>query len=234
MNKAIRSQACRILAGAGVMSMTPYHVDPGLKIDITAHGLDVRGNLVVSCLANEVLYFEDMDVRIDAILKAPEYAVDVISASMHGIGEIEWMEFVGPFRMGHVHLDRVYMHQCARPTAFDVVDLVPQALDLPEVCIDTLGAREVVGEFTEQQLRGLIDAACSETLHRSSALISELNGRVSRWDATHVVDVSEFGITLFHTSRCGLISAFIAFEQPANTLDELRERLSRVVAISVS
>lgn len=231
---AARSQVARILAGAGDMSFVAYELDPGHRYEVVAHGLDDLGRLMISCRADEVLLLESVRVRIDVVTKSPEFEANIISSSMHALGILEWTEFVGHYRIGTIRLDHLVLHQFARPLPFLFEELVEEARMLPEVATDILGAREVVGMLGDTHLATLVAASVRNELPGGEAMVTELRCCPDHRERIYVVDICEFGITVLQTTKDKLITAFIAFDQPAFSLENLATQVAHLAAIAAT
>ncbi|MEJ5929139.1 hypothetical protein WG915_11040 [Corynebacterium sp. H128] len=223
--KVARSQACRIISGGGDMSLTAYQINAGEQLDVVAHGLDDQGRLTFVCRAEDALLYEDMAVRVDAVLKAPEFRADIISASLHGLGVVEWQEFHGQFRSGIIQVEQVFVHNFAQPIPFQFGEIVGDAMHLPEVVVDEFAAREAVGELSKQQCNTLIDAVVAETYPGGAVTMSGFGGCEHHADEVYVVDICEHGITLMQTANGRMATALVPFAKAAYTIEDLARRV---------
>jgi hypothetical protein len=198
-------------------------------------------------------------VRLDVVKEAPEWAVRITACAVHLLGTLEWVsaERVNGFlagarvdpnlvelatarggRLGIVRTDRVLVHDSAGvlPLSFgEVAGLHPAGgtewgfRSFPDANQEW-AARDLIGELSAEQLTALAMAAAAGwdagvTLSsRAEITCAHTEGHV------FCVDIDRTGLTLMSVElgRAGV--HFLAFDRPADTVDELTDRLDQLVA----
>ena len=145
-------------------------------------------------------------------------------------------------RIGVVHTDRVLVHDSAGVTPLAYSGLMRSGLDT----LDQLGggldrlasfpdrdqewaARDRVGELSEWQVAGLLDAAAhgweaaSTLSQRREPTCSHVDGQV------FCVDLDRTGLTLMTLRDGETTVTFFAFHRPVDAADELIDRLDQLV-----
>lgn len=200
-------------------------------------------------------------VRLDIVKEAPESAVRITACALHLLGTLEWVDeddiqdfiadadldpqvtdlatMVGG-RLGVVRSDRVLVHDSAgvSPLSFgEVAGLHPAAGPRPSGCRSfpdadqEWSARDLVGRLSAAQLTGLMTAAAEgwdagvKLSSRAEVTCSHTEGRV------FCVDIDRTGLTLMSVTLGRASVQFLAFDKPADALDELADRLGQLVAV---
>ncbi len=198
-------------------------------------------------------------VRLDIVKEAPESAVRITACAVHLLGTLEWLSaddiedyladaeldpritelatMVGG-RLGIVRSDRVLLHDSAgvSPLPFgEVAGLHPAGgaqwgcRSFPDV-EQEWDARDLVGRLSKSQLTGLLTAAAAgwdagvKLSSRAEVTCSHTEGRV------FCVDIDRTGLTLMAVTLGRASVQFLAFDEPADALDELADRLGQLVA----
>lgn len=197
-------------------------------------------------------------VRLDIVKEAPESAVRITACAVHLLGTLEWLpeEDVDGYlavadldpritelatmtagRLGIVRSDRVLLHDSAgvSPLSFgEVAGLHPAGgtrwgcRSFPDA-EQEWDARDLVGRLSASQLTGLLTAAAGwdagvKLSSRAEVTCSHTEGRV------FCVDIDRTGLTLMAVTLGRASVQFLAFDEPADALDELADRLGQLVA----
>lgn len=201
-------------------------------------------------------------VRLDIVKEAPESAVRITACAVHLLGTLEWLpaEDVHDYlagaeldpqlaglatmvggRLGIVRSDRVLVHDSAgvSPLSFgEVAGQHPAAGTRPPGCRSfpdaeqEWSARDLVGRLSVSQLDGLLAAATAgwdagvKLSSRAEVTCSHTEGQV------FCVDIDRTGLTLMAVTLGRATVHFLAFDEPADALDELADRLGQLVAVS--
>ncbi len=200
-------------------------------------------------------------VRLDIVKEAPESAVRITACAAHLLGTLEWLpaEDVQDYlagaglppqlaglatmvggRLGIVRSDRVLVHDSAgvSPLSFgEVAGLHPAGGSRPGCrsfpdAEQEWTARDLVGRLSTSQLGGLLAAATAgwdagvKLSSRAEITCSHTEGQV------FCVDIDRTGLTLMAVTLGRATVHFLAFDEPADALDELADRLGQLVAVS--
>ena len=248
------SLARRLLSGAGRASLVAYDLAPLKEAGALCHGLSADGDLVVACLADDEAPATTWDegplrVRLDVIKEAPEWAVRITACAVHLLGVLEWLpgELLPSYlaeagldpqlaelattvggRLGVVRTDRVLVHDSAGvlPLSFDEAI----GASFPDAEQEWV-ARDLVGRLSPGQLAGLVEAAASGwgagvTLStREEHACSHTEGQV------FCVDIDRTGLTLMSVDPGRASVHFVGFDDPADAIDELTDRLGQLVDV---
>lgn len=198
-------------------------------------------------------------VRLDVIKEAPEWAVRITACAVHLLGVLEWLpgELLDGYlaeagldpqlvelatavggRLGIVRTDRVLVHDSAGvlPLSFGEVsdgdpagDQAPSGFrSFPDAEQEWV-ARDLVGRLSSAQLAGLVMVAATGwdsgvTLStREESACSHTEGQV------FCVDIDRTGLTLMSVDLGRASVHFLAFDEPADTIDELTDRIEQLV-----
>ncbi|MFT4215742.1 MAG: hypothetical protein QM619_00940 [Micropruina sp.] len=253
------SLARRLLTGSGRASLVAYDLAPLVEAGALRHGMTASGDLVVAGLADDAVPATTWDegplrVRLDIVKEAPEWAVRITACAAHLLGTLEWLpaERVGDFvaeagldpqlvelataaggRLGVIRTVRVLVHDSAGvlPLSFDEVATGLQGWvcrSFPDAGHEW-AARDLVGSLSAAQLHGLVHAAATGwdagvTLSsRAEVTCSHTEGQV------FCVDIDRTGLTLMSVVLGRASVHFLAFEEPADAIDELADRLGQLV-----
>lgn len=201
-------------------------------------------------------------VRFDVLKEAPEWAVRITACAVHLLGTLEWFpeELVEDYlatsgldprmtelatavggRLGVIRADRVLVHDSAGvfPLSFgEVVGLHPAGglrqwgcRSFPD-STQEWAARDVVGELSAGELTRLVRAA-ADGWDAGTTLSSRAEVTCAHTEG-HVffVDVDRTGLTLMSVTLGRATVHFLAFDTPADAIDELTDRLGQLVAAS--
>lgn len=138
--------AARMLDGAGDMTLVPYLVHGQKPMRVVRHGLNNRGEVMVTCFSDEVSSSPVAEVRVDVTLQAPMFRYSVTAASLHALGQVQWVARGDGWVRGVVVLGRVYVHHYEEPLGFDVNEL-PMHFARVQADTDRIGAYDVVAGF---------------------------------------------------------------------------------------
>lgn len=198
-------------------------------------------------------------VRLDILKGAPEWAVRITACAVHLLGTLEWLpeELVDGYlatagldprlaelattvggRLGVIRTDRLLVHDSAGvlPLSFgEVAGRRPAGgprawgfRSFPDA-EQEWAARDLVGRLSADQLAGLVSAATSgwgagATLSsRAEVTCSHTEGQV------FCVDVDRTGLTLMSVVLGRASVHFLAFDEPADAIDELADRIGQLV-----
>ncbi|WP_116115339.1 hypothetical protein [Austwickia chelonae] len=250
-----RSAARRILSGAGAASFVAFRIDPERGHPVIAHGLTTRGDFVVALLDERSSDWGDepVKVRCDIRREAAEPRVRITSATVHMLGDIDWMteegrtsclkEGVLPetivtvaglpgLRIGTIRVDRVLVHDSsgATPLSFDeIVDGAPREEPFPQQG-DELAAHDVIAATTVPELHDVCEAV------RGGRLVGRLLAeRPSHQPCVHVrgevfcVDIDEGGVTLMRVGDEVTDVVYGAFRGPVRDLAGLRTEIDYLI-----
>ena len=196
-------------------------------------------------------------VRLDIVKGAPEWAVRITACAVHLLGTLEWLpgELVDGYlaavevdpqlaelattvggRLGVIRTDRLLVHDSAGvlPLSFgEVAGRHPAGgnwgfRSFPDAQQEW-AARDLVGRLAPTQLSGLVAAAATGwdagvTLSsRAEVTCSHTEGQV------FCVDIDRTGLTLMSVVLGRASVHFLAFDRPADAIDELADRLGQLV-----
>lgn len=195
-------------------------------------------------------------VRLDILKEAPESAVRITSCAVHLLGELEWLSAdevadyvegagLGPRlveiattvggRLGTVRTDRILVHDSAGVCPLSFGEVAGQhpaggvswgVRSFPDAEQEWT-ARDLVGRLSAERLAQITRAAANGhgvTLSsRAEVTCSHTEGQV------FCVDVDRTGLTLMSVELGRASVHFVPFGRPAHTLDELAERIGRLV-----
>ncbi|MFT4296346.1 MAG: hypothetical protein QM582_13130 [Micropruina sp.] len=197
-------------------------------------------------------------VRLDIVKEAPEWAVRITACAVHLLGELEWLpgELLPQYladagldqrvtelatatggRLGIIRTDRVLVHDSAGvlPLSFGEVAGVHPATGQPwsgrsfPDAEQEWEARDQVGRLSSEELAELVFAAAAgwgagATLSsRAEVTCAHTEGQV------YCVDVDRTGLTLMAVELGRATVHFLAFGKPADSIDELIDRLDQLV-----
>lgn len=216
--------AARMLDGAGDMTLVPYLVHGQKPMRVVRHGLNNRGEVMVTCFSDEVSSSPVAEVRVDVTLQAPMFRYSVTAASLHALGQVQWVARGDGWVRGVVVLGRVYVHHYEEPLGFDVNEL-PMHFARVQADMDRIGAYDVVAGFGDAVLGTLIDAACLGIIDGHVGGTQPFSGCSHMANQIFVADVCQLGITFIRTTNRTQSTVFIPFPGPAHTLDALRKRI---------
>ncbi|SES08492.1 hypothetical protein [Corynebacterium cystitidis] len=224
------SLAARMVAGMGDMSLVDYADGQNRQISVAAHGLNAYGQWLVSCDMSELGHVLPTEVRVDVTLQAPHFQMVVTAASLHAIGAIEWVSTSGPWITGVVDPSSVHLHYVAGTCAFDFDEVVRHVSRQPALSMDRLGQYDVAGALSEEDLAQLVQGV------RRGVVAGEVYPPMMHPVCEHlrnrsfVVDVCEVGITVLHMTNDARIAAYVTFDSPARSLENLSATLEGLVA----
>lgn len=254
------SLGCRILAGAGALTLAPFRVDPTAIIPALAHRVDERGRLLVMCPAADAEFVGDAEVRLDGTKKAPELFIDITVASLHGLGRVTWLDAAdvtpaatdtttatatAPFGpvpescvIGVVELDKVLLHGPCGVATLDPHTIAAAASTAHRPFADhEFDARDIVGRLTPGQLSALLSDVLVERVPGFPCSEFEIRERVAAaavqatpGSAPWIADVDPAGITLATMHHNRLTSVFVNFPEPVHTLDDLAGAVAALAA----
>lgn len=216
--------AARMLDGAGDMNLVPYLVSGQKPMRVVRHGLNNRGELMVTCFSDEVPSTPVAEVRVDVTLQAPMFRFSLITASLHALGQVQWFARGEGWFRGVVVLGRVYVHHYEEPQGFDVAEL-PMTYARVQTDTDRIGAYDVVAGFGDSVLGTLLDAACLGIIDGYVGDVQPFSGCSHLAHRIFVADVCQLGITFIRTTARSQSTVFIPFPGPVHTLEALRERI---------
>ena len=215
------SQSARMLTGAGIMAMVPYQIEPGPDLHVIAHGLDHLGRLVVACDYDAVAHLDDTAVRFTITMKAPEFSLDIISAHLHAVGDLQWKETAGALRYGLVDVKRVFLQGAGGTYSFDFDEALASALNLPDIDTDALHARDIVGQLSQAELQQLAGGVrAKEILGAAITSFAEEAGR-THCDDVLIADISEVGLVLMQVRSRIMQLALVRFPRRVKTFKDL-------------
>ncbi|MDU0479634.1 hypothetical protein QVA66_10320 [Staphylococcus chromogenes] len=219
--------ACRILAGAGSMTLTNYQDEHPRTAEVLAHGLNEEGELIVVC---EDAAWGMREVRVDVEKQAPEFHARIVAGTAHALGEIEWLEE----GVGKLQLGPLFVHSGDGSLPFSTPEMLNRAQHLSEVDVDELTARELFGDVLHEQAPALIDAIAAGEIPGSHVLDPATCACPEHLGQVYVVDICEVGVVLMQTLALGTRVAFVPLEAPARGFEQLLaqfEQLSIDVAV---
>lgn len=228
-----RNLAARMLAGAGDACLVLYRDLDVEPIQIIEHSADAQGILHITCLAKDVPNRDFCEVRVDVLLKAPDFRAEISTASTHMLGVCSWGAEEEGVITARIELKGVHVHQYARPYSMSVADALACVEQLTEVSLDRLEAAEVVSSFGERDLAMFADATSLDILPGRVGSVSPLGGCVHAgryfFDRAFLVDVCEVGLTLLRTSKRMQHAVFIPFAHPVRSFSQLSAQLAHMV-----
>lgn len=217
--------ATRVLAGGGDMVLVPYRQHTQHPLDVVTHGLDAVGNLVVSCLEDDIHDYTPLEVRADTILKSPQFHVDITAASTHALGTVQWFAVDGPWVRGVLDIETMHVHHVGYPTCFAVDPLRPLALGIGEVDADRVGAYDVVSSLGPAILGKLFDAVAQSSTAGVLCDTQPLNACAHTQHKLFIIDISSAGVTLLRTTDATRVTAHVALPRPARDFQDLANQL---------
>lgn len=237
-----RSVAARILAGSGSAALLAYQTNPVAGCDFVAHGLSDNAELVVVCCppADDPLAalprHQPIRVRLDVVKEAPIAEVSIVSATLHLLGILHWLddeeqvdwalsERVPPrlaalalqpnAMMGVISTERVLLHDATgvTPMPYDEV-ICWEGEDWPIFPLpdDEFDAHHIVANRPPEGLHALVDAVDQDVLPGwSVARKAEGVGCPHTWDRVFCVDVDRHGVLLMRVTAQGTQTCFLGF-----------------------
>lgn len=229
------SLAARMIAGQGDMSLLDYASGTPRHIRVAAHGLsaqglDAHGKLIVSCYREDVEHLAPTKVRVDVTLRAPHFQLVATTASVHALGEVEWISDNGPWITGVVDLSTVYVHYVAGTCAIPFDHVVTQVNRLPVLAMDRLAAYDEAAALTDAELDSVMDGVAR------GALVGEMLPPLDQPVCEHlrnrimVIDVCEVGVSLLRTTDTSRVAAYVMFPEPVRSVQDLSTALQALVA----
>ncbi|QYH18971.1 hypothetical protein JKI95_06500 [Corynebacterium aquatimens] len=222
--------AARALAGGGDMMLVAYRHPEQPVIDVATHGLDAAGNLVVTCLSEDVPGFAPLEVRMDVLFQAPQFHVTISAASVHALATVEWVDTDELWATGVVDVETVYVHHIGAPARLDADALRPLALGIGEVDEDRVGAHDAVLSLGGRCLNTLFDAAVLGLVPNIPGQHGPHNGCSHTRDQLFVVDVCATGVTLLRTTATQRETVHVALPRPALDFLDLADQLAGLAA----
>lgn len=238
------SLAHRMLAGAGRAALVAYGLEGQPTLDALAHGMTSSGDIVVATTvfsgSDDAVLLNPgtrMDVRMDITKLSPEPRVEILTASAHMLGQLEWLdseqasdvldyggvpEMVkavaqAPFGMlGIVRVTRVLLHDGVGATAIPFTHLVEQHHD---VALVGLGDVELVGLDVASSLDSVDLASLCDAVSNGWVEARVLSEKPSVGGCAHtknrefVVDVDVTGMTVMRNGAERTHVFFVPFER---------------------
>lgn len=254
------SLAHRMLAGAGRAALVAYGLEGQPTLDALAHGMTRSGDLMVATTvfsgsSDAVLLNPGtrMDVRMDITKLSPEPRVEILTASAHMLGELEWLdadraaevltcEFVpemvravaeSPFGMlGVVRVSRVLLHDGVGATAIPFAHLIERHGD---VALAGSGDVESIGLDVASSLDSVDLASLCDAISHGWVEARVLSEKPSAGGCSHtknrefVVDVDVTGLTVMRHGAERTHVFFVPFEQ--DSLVECGGLMARVESL---
>lgn len=232
--------ACRILTGAGALTLVPYRVDSLRSVEVLTHGVDEHGRLLVICSAADAAYMGATDVRVDGQKKALEFDVDITVASLHALARVWWLPLaagtevlgvtVGPhLKVGVLEADSVLLHGPNGVTKGSPDRLLaghrPHELTTRE-----LDARDEVSRLSERQLSTLLSSALVGMGPGILLTERDHHGCGHRRDKLWIVDVDHSGVVLLKLVDARLTTVLVTFPEPVHTIADLAGAVDALAA----
>lgn len=238
------SLAHRMLAGAGRAALVAYGLEGQPTLDAIAHGLSDRGDLLVATTA-----FSGTDqaglltpgsrtnVRMDITKLSPEPRVEILTASAHMLGELEWLDAErasdlltsgsapdlvrmvaeAPFGMlGVVRVSRVLLHDGVGATAIPFTGLLDRHVD---VALTELGDIESIGLDVASRLDSIDLASLCDAISNGWVEARVLSEKPASGGCSHtrnrefVVDVDVTGLTVMRNGAEKTHVYFVPFDR---------------------
>lgn len=250
MHRRAVSVARRYLSGAGRASLLAYRMDPQVEVDVMAHALLGDGRVVVALGPQGADIVGDVvDIRLDVEKFAPDAALLIRSGTLHGLGQLTWLDgrsedlpgLVGAVagmpgvRIGVLSLPRLLLHDSAGVTVLHADELLPGGEDCSSLRLDELAATEVVAAVGDS---GWLDIISSVLAGRQAG--AELGRIELRATCSHTLgsvrclDVDALGVTVMHIAATHATTVFVPFDAEAGTPDEVRAGLARMLESTVA
>lgn len=238
------SLAHRMLAGAGRAALVAYALEGQPTLDALAHGMTASGDLMVATTvfsgSDDAVLLNPgtrMDVRMDITKLSPEPRVEILTASAHMLGQLEWLdperatdvleyeevpEMVkavaqSPFGMlGIVRVSRVLLHDGVGATAIPFAHLVERHDD---VALAGLGDIETVGLDVASNLDSVDLASLCDAISNGWVEARVLSEKPSVGGCSHtknrefVVDVDVTGLTVMRNGAERTHVFFVPFDR---------------------
>lgn len=238
------SLAHRMLAGAGRAALVAYGLEGQPTLDALAHGMTGSGDLMVATTvfsgSDDAVLLNpgtSMDVRMDITKLSPEPRVEILTASAHMLGQLEWLdterasdlleyedvpEMVkavakSPFGMlGIVRVSRVLLHDGVGATAISFAHLVERNDD---VALAGLGDIETVGLDVASSLDSVDLASLCDAVSNGWVEARVLSEKPSVGGCSHtknrefVVDVDVTGLTVMRNGAERTRVFFVPFDR---------------------
>ncbi|MDO5368288.1 MAG: hypothetical protein Q4E95_11670 [Kocuria sp.] len=236
--------AHRMLAGAGRAALVAYGLEGQPTLDALAHGMTGSGDLMVATTvfsgSDDAVLLNpgtSMDVRMDITKLSPEPRVEILTASAHMLGQLEWLdterasdvleyedvpEMVkavakSPFGMlGIVRVSRVLLHDGVGATAISFAHLVERNDD---VALAGLGDIETVGLDVASSLDSVDLASLCDAVSNGWVEARVLSEKPSVGGCSHtknrefVVDVDVTGLTVMRNGAERTRVFFVPFDR---------------------
>lgn len=238
------SLAHRMLAGAGRATLVAYGLEGHPTLDALAHGMAGTGDLLVATTvfsgSEDAALLNPgtrMDVRMDITKLSPEPRVEILTASAHMLGQLEWLdseratdvleydnvpEMVkavaeSPFGMlGIVRVSRVLLHDGVGATAIPYAHLIERHADVAPA---GLGDVESIGLDVASSLDSIDLASLCDAVSNGWIEARVLSEKPSAGGCSHtknrefVVDVDVTGLTVMRNGADRTHVFFVPFER---------------------
>lgn len=261
------SVAHRLMSGAGSASLLAFRLAPEDPCSGLAHGLTTSGQFVVAAYrdpeaaATTAADGQPIEVRVDLVKGSPEPSVRLVTATVHLVGTLTWLDPDEAFlmlvqgdlpprvgeiaenpdgRVGVVEAGRVVLRDSLGVTPIDLDTLI-QADHCPRAC-------DAVYPDADQEWDAYDLTASVDQMYLRRICHAVDDGSIAgavcwRRPSTHycehtigrvfLADIDRTGVTLMSVQPDETISAFAAFCHPATTLDDLAVQLSCLIEDSV-
>lgn len=201
----------RLLSGAGRSSLTAYRVSPA-PAQLIAHGLGADGALYVAAHRG-VIRGNKAEVRMDIVREAPISQADVVVASVHLVGAVQWLDDADPnapedihiaamsihTRIGRVTTDRVLLHDADGVSAWHAEELFMRRRPCFPARHEAFDTDDVVRMLPADHLRSWIAAVTEGRAPGHHLTDIRLSPETSPLVTAPVcLDVDEWGMTVLH------------------------------------
>lgn len=256
------SLAHRMLCGAGSASVVAYGLTGQPTLDAVAHGLTERGELVIAVsplpgtCAHAVAARDVLDVRLDITKLSPEPRTEILAATAHMLGRLEWLsapdaaarlhggglpELVAAVagtprgRLGVVHVSRVLLHDGAgvTPVPFDRVarrQLVRGSSEVFE--LESVGW-DIAASIDAADLACLGDAVSRGWIHGRLLGVSPFSAPATASRQVFVVDVDLTGLTIVRVQDLRASVYHVPFECMVSHAQALPSAVATLIGLPV-
>ncbi len=261
-NATALSMVLRMLHGDGFAQLIDYR--QVITINSLVHGMTCDGRLAVAVSpqpgdpVDEMPFAQGIDVRLDITKESPEPDLQMIVATLHGLGVLRWapeatrtamiednilppeVEMVASLpngRLGLVEVPRLLLHDAEGVRSFDHELLRADGM---------LGSPRFLQGVDQIEAFHMVQAMGADAVHaiHRCVLTGKLTGRVrshsaERIDCTHVwgqmycADIDATGITWLQVLPEATTSVFVAFDRGVTTLEDLTGQLDRLLLVAV-